>query len=105
FSSFLLVPYATTFPSCLFSSAVSGLLIPPFFTSCSSSVCTSTRSPSGFTLTVAISYLPPVGFCCYARSHFFQNGYRQIFPLVKVAARCDLGSARVSRVGCGVAPQ
>src|SRR5262245_9352959 len=34
------------------------MMIPPFFTSCSSSGCTSTRSPRGFTLTVAIS-------CCY----------------------------------------
>src|SRR6266480_1369769 len=61
FSSILPVPRATTFPSCGFSLAVSGMMIPPFFTSCSSSGCTSTRSPSGFTLTVAIS-------CC---SHSF----------------------------------
>src|SRR5262245_18786539 len=32
------------------------MMIPPFFTSCSSSGCTSTRSPRGFTLTVAISW-------------------------------------------------
>src|SRR6266705_5497226 len=48
------VPRATTFPSCGFSLAVSGMMIPPFFISCSSSGCTSTRSPSGLTLTAAI---------------------------------------------------
>jgi hypothetical protein len=36
-------------------------MIPPFFVSCSSIGCTSTRSPSGFTLTAAISYL----FLCF----------------------------------------
>src|SRR5690242_1179706 len=55
-SSTLPVPRATTLPSCGFSLAVSGMMIPPFFTSCSSSGCTSTRSPRGLTLTVAISY-------------------------------------------------
>src|SRR5581483_5950771 len=57
-SSFTLpVPRATTLPSCGFSLAVSGIMIPPFFTSVSSSGCTSTRSPRGLTLTFAISYL------------------------------------------------
>src|SRR5712691_2060575 len=56
-SSILPVPRATTLPSCGFSLAVSGIMIPPFFVSCSSIGCTSTRSPSGFTLTAAISYL------------------------------------------------
>src|SRR6266403_557474 len=55
-SSFTLpVPRATTLPSCGFSFAVSGMMIPPFLVSCSSSGCTSTRSPSGFTFTPAIS--------------------------------------------------
>src|ERR1700704_1853957 len=54
-SSIFPVPRATTLPSCGFSFAVSGIMMPPFFTSCSSIGCTSTRSPSGFTLTVAIS--------------------------------------------------
>jgi hypothetical protein len=31
-------------------------MIPPFFTSCSSSGCTSTRSPRGLTLTAAIGF-------------------------------------------------
>src|SRR5436309_1329286 len=53
-SSIFPVPRATTLPSCGFSFAVSGMMIPPFFTSFSSIGCTSTRSPSGFTLTVAI---------------------------------------------------
>src|SRR5581483_9038198 len=48
---------STTLPSCGFSLAVSGIMIPPFFTSVSSSGCTSTRSPRGLTLTFAISYL------------------------------------------------
>src|SRR5205814_5704325 len=60
FSSILPVPKATTFPSCGFSVAVSGIMIPPFFISCSSIGCTSTRSPSGLTLTVAI------GCFCYS---------------------------------------
>src|SRR5439155_23363609 len=34
-----------------------GIMIPPFFTSCSSIGCTSTRSPSGFTLTAAIGFI------------------------------------------------
>src|SRR5438046_5333738 len=38
-------------------------MIPPFFTSCSSSGCTSTRSPSGLTLTAAIGFLYSFGFC------------------------------------------
>src|SRR5213079_503331 len=63
FSSILPVPRATTFPSCGFSLAVSGMMIPPFFISCSSIGCTSTRSPSGLTLTVAIGCLvTPFGF-------------------------------------------
>src|SRR5437868_15390117 len=53
-SSIFPVPKATTFPSCGFSLAVSGMMIPPFFISCSSSGCTSTRSPRGLTLTAAI---------------------------------------------------
>src|SRR5213076_3285961 len=56
-SSILPVPRATTLPSCGFSFAVSGIMIPPFFTSCSSIGCTSTRSPSGFTLTAAIGFI------------------------------------------------
>src|SRR5437868_5375977 len=41
-SSFTLpVPRATTLPSCGFSLAVSGIMIPPFFVSCSSIGCTS----------------------------------------------------------------
>src|SRR5262249_4214731 len=68
-SSILPVPKATTFPSCGFSLAVSGMMIPPFFTSCSSSGCTSTRSPRGLTLTVAIS-------CCY-HSFGFVFGLRR----------------------------
>ncbi len=46
--------FATTLPSCGFSFAVSGIMMPPFFTSVSSIGCTSTRSPSGLTLTDAI---------------------------------------------------
>src|SRR5438132_12556447 len=61
-SSILPVPKATTFPSCGFSLAVSGIMIPPFFTSCSSSGCTSTRSPSGLTLTAAIGFFTPYWF-------------------------------------------
>src|SRR6266536_6222753 len=39
------------------------MMIPPFFTSCSSSGCTSTRSPSGLTLTAAIGFfLLLIGF-------------------------------------------
>src|SRR5205823_8062683 len=53
-SSILPVPRATTLPSCGFSFAVSGIMIPPFFVSVSSIGCTSTRSPSGLTLTDAI---------------------------------------------------
>src|SRR6266513_1972056 len=55
-SSILPVPRATTLPSCGFSFAVSGIMIPPFFTSVSSIGCTSTRSPSGLTLTDAIIF-------------------------------------------------
>src|SRR5262249_46573276 len=65
-SSILPVPKATTFPSCGFSLAVSGMMIPPFFTSCSSSGCTSTRSPRGLTLTDAIGYFVYSLVCCYA---------------------------------------
>src|SRR5439155_8539184 len=55
-SSILPVPRATTLPSCGFSFAVSGIMIPPFFVSVSSIGCTSTRSPSGLTLTDAIIF-------------------------------------------------
>src|SRR5438874_9359872 len=55
-SSILPVPRATTLPSCGFSFAVSGIMIPPFFTSVSSIGCTNTRSPSGLTLTDAIVF-------------------------------------------------
>src|SRR5439155_35541 len=72
-SSILPVPKATTFPSCGFSLAVSGMMIPPFFTSCSSSGCTSTRSPRGFTLTVAIS-------CCYHSFGLLLCRQRRKFP-------------------------
>src|SRR5256885_764693 len=62
-SSILPVPKATTFPSCGFSLAVSGMMIPPFFISCSSIGCTSTRSPSGLTLTAAIGFSLPLLVC------------------------------------------
>src|ERR1017187_4761421 len=58
-SSRLPVPRAITLPSWGFSLAVSGIMIPPFFTSCSSTGCTSTRSPNGFTLIV---FCTPVWF-------------------------------------------
>ena len=48
-SSVLPVPRATTLPSCGFSLAVSGMMIPPFLTSFSSTGSTRTRSPRGFT--------------------------------------------------------
>src|SRR5437763_1272042 len=77
-SSILPVPKATTFPSCGFSLAVSGIMIPPFFTSCSSSGCTSTRSPRGLTLTAAIGFRLLLGWFGLGRQPRKLRGRRQI---------------------------
>src|SRR5687768_11068917 len=50
-------PTATTFPSCGFSLAVSGMMMPPFFCSFSSRGFTTTRSASGFSFTVMSDFL------------------------------------------------
>src|SRR6185436_5610416 len=76
-SSILPVPRATTLPSCGFSLAVSGIMMPPFLVSCSSIGCTSTRSPSGFTL-IAIWFLltPSAGWLLPGgRSSHRTSGY------------------------------
>src|SRR6266576_4925839 len=79
-SSILPVPRATTLPSCGFSFAVSGMMIPPFFTSCSSIGCTSTRSPSGLTLTVAIGVVfTPLFFGCAGACRSCDNRRQIVF--------------------------
>src|SRR5438105_7956921 len=60
-SSVLPVPSATTSPSVGFSLAVSGIMIPPFLVSFSSTGSTRTRSPSGFRLTAIRSF----SFCWF----------------------------------------
>src|ERR1043166_1130998 len=60
-SSVLPVPSAMMRPSVGFSLAVSGMMMPPFLTSFSSTGSTSTRSPSGFRLTVIRSH----SFCWF----------------------------------------
>src|ERR671924_223043 len=55
-SRILPLPTATTFPRCGFSLAVSGMMIPPIFSSLSSSRLTRMRSCSGRTF---IDHLPP----------------------------------------------
>src|SRR6266436_1180065 len=55
------------------------MMIPPFFTSCSSSGCTSTRSPRGLTLTAAIGFVYSlVCFLGYACDLETFRGRRQI---------------------------
>src|SRR5438067_4817034 len=86
-SSILPVPRATTLPSCGFSFAVSGIMIPPFFTSCSSIGCTSTRSPSGFTLTAAIGFISSFWFFGCADDHFSQTAADKLFSSISSCLR------------------
>src|SRR3954471_19244644 len=79
-SSRLPVPRATTSPSWGFSLAVSGMMIPPFLVSPASRGFTSTRSPSGRTLTLAmVGFARLVGwfYCvwCYLRGRL---GWRKL---------------------------
>src|SRR5438552_15809190 len=91
-SSIFPVPRATTLPSCGFSFAVSGMMIPPFFTSFSSIGCTSTRSPSGLTLT-AICFISSFWFLLgCAGDRFLQNAHRQI---VFVTSSCPRQRLRI----------
>src|SRR5438876_5780991 len=87
-SSVLPVPSAMMRPSVGFSFAVSGMMMPPFLTSFSSTGSTSTRSPSGFRLTDIRS----VSFCwfdfhCRIKSPRTRGGkmmnYCPVHPLVR----------------------
>src|SRR5213080_2326688 len=86
-SSILPVPRATTLPSCGFSFAVSGIMIPPFFTSCSSIGCTSTRSPSGFTLTAAIGFIFLLLFFWLCRRPLSKAAADKLFSFISSCLR------------------
>src|ERR1022692_131371 len=58
------VPRATMMPSCGFSLAVSGMMMPPFLTSFSSTGSTRMRSPIGLTFSAIVCLL----FCCLVLS-------------------------------------
>src|SRR5476649_1589541 len=84
-SSILPVPMAMTFASWGFSLAVSGMMIPPFLTSPSSSGCTSTRSPRGRNVGFAIFCLLSFGcwFVVKVVLSLSQDGW---------GVRCDVAS-------------
>src|SRR2546428_668634 len=87
-SSFTLpVPRATTLPSCGFSLAVSGIMIPPFFVSVSSIGCTSTRSPRGFTL-IAICFISLLLLCFLLFLFVFVDDLELRIDYVAVATAC-----------------
>src|SRR6478736_9085428 len=60
------------------------MMIPPFFTSCSSSGCTSTRSPRGLTLTAAIGFRLLLGWFWVTPATPKFGGRRQIFDQSKL---------------------